>query len=56
MAQVSVYAFKPFARFARREGLTDADLCDAVKRADKGLIDADLGGGVIKQHCAARGR
>ena len=30
-------------------------LCDAVKRAEKGLIDADLGGGVIKQRIARAG-
>ena len=47
---------KPFARFADREGMEDAALRDAVRRAGKGLIDADLGGGVIKQRIARRGQ
>ena len=46
---------KPFARFASREGIADEALCDAVERAGRGLIDADLGGGVIKQRVARRG-
>jgi len=33
----------------------DPALGDAVRRAGKGLIDADLGGGVIKQRIARRG-
>ena len=47
---------KPFARFAHREGIADEALCDAVERAARGLIDADLGGGVIKQRIARRGQ
>ena len=44
-----VFKQKWFSRFARREGISDRDLCDAIERAERGLIDADLGGGVIKQ-------
>ena len=47
---------RPFARFAHREGIADEALCDAVERAARGLVDADLGGGVIKQRIARRGR
>ena len=47
---------KPFARFADREGIADGDLCDAVRRAEGGLVDADLGGGVIKQRIGRPGR
>ena len=47
---------KAFARFASREGVDDAALCDAVLRARRGLIDADLGGGVIKQRIARKGQ
>jgi hypothetical protein len=43
---------KWFSRFARKEGIEDADLCDAITAAERGLIDADLGGGVIKQRIA----
>lgn len=45
-----------FQRFARKERLTDEVLIDAVRQAEKGLIDADLGGGVIKQRVARKGR
>ena len=41
-----------FARFARRERISAQVLLDAIARADKGQIDADLGGGVIKQRIA----
>jgi hypothetical protein len=51
-----VFMTKPFARLARAESVTDAQLCDAVRRAEKGLVDADLGGGVIKQRVARPGR
>ena len=47
---------KVFARFADREGMDDAALRDAVRRAGEGLIDADLGGGVIKQRIARKGQ
>lgn len=44
-----------FVRFARKEKISDAALCDAVARAQSGLIDADLGGGVLKQRVARPG-
>jgi hypothetical protein len=47
---------RPFARFARKEGLDDTALCKAIADAERGLIDADLGGGVIKQRIARRGQ
>lgn len=43
------------ARFARRERVTDASLREAIERAERGLIDADLGGGLIKQRVARPG-
>lgn len=46
---------RPFGRFARSEGITDDALREAVRRAEEGRIDADLGGGVIKQRVARRG-
>lgn len=36
--------------------ITDASLRDAISRAERGLIDADLGGGVIKQRVARTGQ
>lgn len=50
------FATKEFARFARREHLGPDQLCEAVNRASSGLVDADLGGGVIKQRVARRGQ
>jgi len=44
-----------FARFARREDITDTALREAIERAERGLIDADLGGGLIKQRVARPG-
>ena len=46
---------KAFSRFAGREGIDDAALCEAVDRARSGSVDADLGGGVIKQRIARKG-
>ena len=45
-----------FRRFARRERIDDETLKEAVARADQGLIDAELGGSVIKQRIAKPGR
>ncbi|RAR56731.1 RelE toxin of RelEB toxin-antitoxin system [Onishia taeanensis] len=45
-----------FERFAKKQKLEDAALRDAIRRADQGLIDADLGGGVIKQRVARPGQ
>ena len=36
--------------------MTDSALREAVQRAESGLIDADLGGGVIKQRVARAGK
>ena len=52
---MQTFKTKAFARFANREGLEDAALCEAVRRAGDGLVDADLGGGVIKQRVARPG-
>lgn len=51
-----VFATKEFARFARKERIGSSQLCEAVRRAGSGLIDADLGGGVIKQRVARQGQ
>jgi hypothetical protein len=45
-----------FVRCARRAGITDARLMEAVARAERGLVDADLGGGLIKQRVARDGK
>ena len=53
---VQIFKLKTFARFARRERISDAVLCDAIDRAERGLVNADLGGGLIKQRVARPGQ
>ncbi len=50
-----IFKNKAFTRFARKAGIDDASLCNAVRDADQGLLDANLGGGVIKQRVARSG-
>ncbi len=40
----------------RKSGLTDGVLCAAVQEMIRGLVDADLGGGVLKKRIALAGR
>jgi hypothetical protein len=47
---------KSFARFVAKEAIREDVLCEAITRASTGLIDADLGGGVIKQRLAREGQ
>ena len=51
-----IFKSRWFQRFARKEGIADAALREAVARAEKGQIDADLGGEVIKQRIARPGQ
>ena len=51
-----LYKLKAFARFQRRERLSDTALESAVRSAEEGLVDADLGGGLIKQRVARPGQ
>ena len=53
--RIRIYANRWFAKFAAKEKISDATLADAVRRAETGLIDVDLGGGLIKQRIARRG-
>lgn len=43
---------KSFQRDAKKAGVSDEDCRIAVEKAERGLIDADLGGGLIKQRIA----
>lgn len=51
-----IFKTKLFSRFAKRERITDAMLYEAVERAEKGILDADLGGNIIKQRVAREGQ
>ena len=46
---------KAFARFARKEDLDDKMLAKAIADIERGLVDADMGGGLIKQRVARTG-
>ena len=46
---------KWFSRFARKENIADASLVEAIWRAERGQIDADLGSGLIKLRLARSG-
>ena len=52
---MQVFKTKSFRRFQRKEGITDGSLSEAINRAERGLIDADLGHGLIKQRVARPG-
>jgi hypothetical protein len=53
---VRIFKSRWFQRFARWEEIRDAALREAVRRAENGQIDTDLGGGVIKQRIARPGQ
>lgn len=51
-----VFKTKYFHRWMRKTELTDQSLCQAVSEMQAGLIDAELGGGVLKKRVALPGR
>ena len=51
-----VFKTRWFARWAEKEGVTDAALLDAVDEMNRGLIDASLGGQVFKKRVGTDGR
>jgi hypothetical protein len=53
---VRIFKTKTLARFTKRERVSDESLAEAVTNAERGLVDADLGGGVIKQRVARAGQ
>lgn len=50
-----VFKTRIFCRWMRKTALTDEMLCLAVQEMQKGLIDADLGAGVLKKRVAVAG-
>jgi len=52
---VRIFKTKWLVRFARRQRIADRSLVEAIDRARRGLIDADLGGGLVKQRVARPG-
>ncbi len=50
------YKTRTFARWMKREGLADRDLRDALTEMQNGLVDARLGGGLVKKRIARAGQ
>jgi hypothetical protein len=53
---VRIFKTKWFTRFARKEKIEAERLIEAVRRAENGSIDADLGGNLIKQRVSRQGQ
>ncbi len=51
-----IFKTRHFARWMRKTELADAALCEAVREMSQGLIDADLGGGLVKKRVGMAGR
>lgn len=51
-----IFKTKVFSKFAKKEQISDTALLEAVERSEKGLIDADLGGHIIKQRIRREGQ
>lgn len=50
-----IYKTKGFDKWARKVGLSDGALYAAIGEIIRGLVDADLGGGVVKKRVALPG-
>ena len=53
---MAVYKTRWFDRWARKEGLAASSLCAAVDEMARGLVDADLGGGLVKKRIGRPGQ
>ena len=53
---MDIYLSKPFTRLARRDGLTDVHICQAIGEMNEGLTDADLGAGLFKKRIGLPGQ
>ena len=51
-----VFVTKTFARWMRKSQVTDLDILGATKEMVQGLIDANLGGYLVKKRVALQGR
>jgi hypothetical protein len=53
---MAIYKTRWFDRWARKQGLDDFSLGNAVSEMTAGLYEADLGGGLLKKRIARRGQ
>jgi len=56
MKMKRVFKTRHFNRWMRKTELADSVLCAAVHEMAQGLIDADLGGGIVKKRVGLAGR
>lgn len=52
---MALYRVRSFSRWARKQRLSDRALCDAVREMQRGVYEADLGGGLLKKRIARPG-
>lgn len=52
---MAIYKTRVFDRLTRKSGPTSEQLCKAIEEIEKGLFEADLGGGLIKKRIARTG-
>jgi hypothetical protein len=52
---VSVFKTKLFHDWQQKEVISDKSLCSAIDEMSRGLIDANLGGGLVKKRIARPG-
>ena len=50
-----VFKSKHFSRYARKEGIENSALAEAIREIESGLVDAILGGGLVKKRVAREG-
>lgn len=53
---MKIFKTRTLAKFTRQHGIGDESLVEGVQRAVKGLVDANLGGQIIKQRVARPGQ
>jgi hypothetical protein len=51
-----VFKTKSFFRSTKKANLGDEVLCKAIDEIERGLVDADLGGGIIKKRVSSGGK
>jgi hypothetical protein len=51
-----IYKTRNFLRWARKTGLNDSLLKAAISEIQRGLLEADLGGGIVKKRIALLGK
>jgi len=51
-----VFKTKPFSRFSLHEGIDDALLCEAVNRAERGLLMPISAAGSLNNACPVKAR